>query len=274
MKSDVSIPPNGAVLGIDVGYSPKRRSSAACLLRWDCASIELEIDRFKADDEDRARTITRIVGGRPLLCAAFDGPLRRGLDLIGEYRVAEQMLTRRLWKRIGKPGQSSSPNGIKLNAAANKCALTVQQLNLLAPAPHTQKIAAEAIVEAFPSSFLGLLLNNPDNVIVERGSRSDRYYVHLAETGVLDQLIARLLPRHRFSHMLSAIRNHDERAAVICALTALSLTAGDYTAVGDRNGWIILPPPSLIAPWAWPLLYANAAEATHLWRSDQPAELG
>jgi hypothetical protein len=50
-----------------------------------------------------------------LTAAAFDGPLRSGLDLIGRYRVAERMLTRRLQPHIGKPGQSSAPVGKLLN---------------------------------------------------------------------------------------------------------------------------------------------------------------
>jgi hypothetical protein len=263
-----AMPKEGAVLGIDVGYSVKRRSSAVCLLYWDSATIRLRVERFKAIDEDRMGTIARVVAGRKLLCAAFDGPLRRGFDIIGEYRVAEQMLTRNLWKAIGKPGQSSAPVGRKLNAAANQCVLAVQQLNVLAPARHLQKIAAEAIVEAFPNSFLGLLLSTPGDFIVKRGNRSDTYYAHLAGNGVLDQLIAHLLPGRSCSPGLSTFTNHDDRAAVVCAITALSVAAKDYVAVGDESGWIVLPPASLIAPWAWPLLEGNATKVDHFWRSD------
>jgi len=61
---------------------------------------------------------------------------------------------------------------------------------------------------------------------------------------------------------------------LICALTALSIAANDYTAVGDANGWIVLPPRDLIASWAWPLLIANAQHPCHLYRSDNPQRTG
>lgn len=56
----------------------------------------------------------------------------------------------------------------------------------------------------------------------------------------------------------SSVTNHDDRAALVCALTALCVVAGRYSAVGDTDGWIILPPKSLMAAWAWPLLVENA----------------
>ena len=34
------------------------------------------------------------------------------------------------------------------------------------------------------------------------------------------------------------------------ALTALCVAAGDFTTVGDENGWIILPPRAFIQRWA------------------------
>ena len=54
--------------------------------------------------------------------------------------------------------------------------------------------------------------------------------------------------------------NHDDRAAFICALTALSVAAGDYTAVGDDDGWIVLPPVAFVVPWARELLIANECD--------------
>jgi len=57
----------------------------------------------------------------------------------------------------------------------------------------------------------------------------------------------------------SAVTNHDDRAALVCALTALCVAARDYTAVGDEDGWIILPPSSFVQGWAMHALRANAA---------------
>lgn len=44
------------------------------------------------------------------MAAAFDGPLRQGFDIIGRYRTAERMLTRRLRPLIGKPGSPARPS--------------------------------------------------------------------------------------------------------------------------------------------------------------------
>jgi hypothetical protein len=49
---------------------------------------------------------------------------------------------------------------------------------------------------------------------------------------------------------LEGVVNHDDRAALVCAATALCVASGDYTAVGGQDGWIILPPLVFIKPWA------------------------
>lgn len=104
------LPTEGAVLGIDVGCSPTRESSAVCRLDWDADTVRWTIERFRAVEPERGDTIARLAD-RPLLAAAIDGPLRRGLDEIGAYRLAERLLTLGFQPRIGKPGQSNSPVG-------------------------------------------------------------------------------------------------------------------------------------------------------------------
>ena len=59
---------------------------------------------------------------------------------------------------------------------------------------------------------------------------------------------------------LALVSNHDERTAFVCALTALCVAANDYSAVGDHDGWIILPPYALLQPWAKDDLEANARD--------------
>jgi hypothetical protein len=59
---------------------------------------------------------------------------------------------------------------------------------------------------------------------------------------------------------LNLIVNHDDRAALVCALTSLSVATGDFVAVGDDNGWIILPPRRFIQSAQWTLLNDNARE--------------
>jgi hypothetical protein len=249
----------GSVLGIDVGCSPTRRSSAVCRLDWDEQHVEWSIARFRAVEPDRTEAITRVAGRMPLAAAAFDGPLRRGLDVIGRYRAAERMLTRQLQAFAGKPGQASTPVGKLLNEHANLNVAAVLEHCDLALARHHVAVHEKAVVEAFPSSFLGVMIEAPKALNARRSDRSDIFFQFLAGAEVLQRLIAYCLPGRLMSQHPSAVTNHDDRAALVCALTALCVAARDYTAVGDENGWIILPPSSFVQGWAMDALRANAA---------------
>jgi hypothetical protein len=76
--------------------------------------------RFRAVEPERERVIAQLAAGRMIAATAFDGPIGRGFDIIGRYRTAERMLTRRLRPLIGKPGQSSAPVGRLLSVAVMK----------------------------------------------------------------------------------------------------------------------------------------------------------
>lgn len=259
----IGLPPTGSVLGIDVGCSPTRRSSAACRLDWNEHSISWRVVRFRAIEPERTTAIADVIGDSDILCAAFDGPLRGDLAVIGRYRTAERLLTRRFQPFIGKPGQASAPIGRLLNEHANACARAAMGQKRIGPATHRHAIHGSAIVEAFPSSFLGVLIAEPRQLNARRGDRSDTFYQHLSNSGGLQALLERLLPG-RAPAPFELVANHDDRAAVVCALSALCVAAGDYTVVGDEDGWVVLPPRALIQDWAWELLNANAA----------PGELG
>ena len=170
----------GSVLGVDVGCSPTSRTSAVCRLDWDETTVSWTIQRFRAVEPERTESISRVAGSAALSAAAFDGPLRRGLDIIGRYRAAESLLTRRFQPLIGKPGQSSSPVGRLLNAHANACAEAVLKLCHIGAATHDVEIHDRAIVEAFPSAFLGVLIEHPAALNARRGDRSDAFFCHLA----------------------------------------------------------------------------------------------
>ena len=244
------LPASGAVVGIDVGSSPTRRSSAVCLLEWTAQRFCWTIRRFRALPDERDAVISETIGDRALLAAAFDGPFRGALDEIGTYRTAERVLTLRAFReRIGKPGQSSTPVGRALNKATTDCVRSVLR-HPVAPASHAGAVHRLAVAEAFPSSFMGVMLDGPDWPVVRRGDRSDVYFQLLAEEGRLDQLMALLLPARCATQAFAEVRNHDDRAGLICALTALGVAAGRYVAVGDEQGWIVLPPVAVMAPWA------------------------
>ena len=255
-----ALPPVGAVLGVDVGFSPTRRSSAVCRLGWDERHITWSIRRFRALPHEREATILAVAGTGRLEAAAFDGLLRAGFDVVGRYRTAERMLTRRLGARIGKPGQASAPVGKALNAAANDCVGVILRGCDVARAAHAVRIDDRAVVEAFPGAFLGVMLADPSALAASRADRSDVFFRHLVEGGALEGLLAHLLPGRGLALPLNGVTDHDDRAALVCALTALCVAAGNYAAVGDVDGWIVLPPRSFVADWAWADLEANARE--------------
>ena len=260
---------SGFVLGVDVGWAKDAKTTGACVLEWTATVATVSPIRLSTADWNG---LQRLLPGGPILALAVDGPLRGALDEIGVYRDAELMLTRRFAERIGKPGQSSSGNGKKLNAASNSVASRILSTGSIAPAGHLAKIHERAIVEAFPTSFLGVMLD--EGHAPAHGPRSDAYFLHLLGPNAnrppplpadrLLGLIMRLLPGRRLaSSHLGAILDHEERAAIVCALTALCVVARKYVAVGDpKNGYIILPPRATqgepgLQPWAWNIIEGN-----------------
>jgi hypothetical protein len=120
---------------------------------------------------------------------------------------------------------------------------------------------------------LGVLIGDPLALGVRRRTRSDTFYLHLAQSGGLLRLLRHLLPGRSPETSFETVVDHDERASVACALTALCVGAGDYAAVGNEDGWIILPPAALIQPWAWNILTENACVGDLEWRESSPADL-
>ena len=252
------LPQAGSVLGLDVGFSTTRRSSAVCRIDWDEAHIGWKTERFRALPAEQESTLVAVAGGKILEAAAFDGPLRAGLDVIGVYRVADRMLTRRLGARIGKPGQTNAPVGKRLNAAANDLARLVRRTCLLQPSQHANGIDSRAIVEAFPNSFLGVMLEDPSLVPARRDDRSDTFFLHLVSRGTLQRLLCHLLPDRTISLPLDGVTNHDDRAALICALPPWRSRRGTLPLSVTRIGWIVLPPRVFVQNWAWNDLEINA----------------
>jgi len=96
--------------------------------------------------------------------------------------------------------------------------------------------------------------------------RSDRYFSHLdgreRPDRTLAELVEDLLGAKEWKEPVHSLTNHDDRAAFVCAITALCVARGEYTAVGDRrDGWIVLPPRRAFEEWAWKAVPANESRA-------------
>jgi hypothetical protein len=110
----------------------------------------------------------------------------------------------------------------------------------IAPAVHIEPIHEMALVESFPNQFLGSLIDESNLPVLNRDA-SDRYWEYLATSGGLEILLRTLLEPCRFEVLPGAIKDHDERAAVTCALTALAVAAESAVGVGDPRGWRHFP---------------------------------
>lgn len=236
------LPAEGCVLGIDVGWDPKKATTSLCLLSWDAREVSISTRRIGSDEGERRAAVRAMCANRHTLVAAIDGPLTDGLRVIGTYRSAEAILSRGALQKRGKPGQTSSPVGQQLHRHATQLASLAVQEASIATAVHPERIHDLAIVEAFPNTFLGALIPEVNLPPLKRDA-SDRYWETCITLGLLDRLLSLLLPERLLAQPLSTITNHDDRAGVVCGLTALSVARAGYVAVGDpRDGWIILPP--------------------------------
>ena len=273
---------SGQVLGIDVGWSEQTDTTGACLLTWSESEVSFDVHHLPTDFDARQKKLRALVGGNEFDAVALDGPLRPGLDQINEYRLAELLLTRRFSNAgFGKPGQSNSPNGIMLNEHANQFAESVIAAKCVKRSEHAAAINDYAVVEAFPTTFLAVMLDEGRRPSSK--AKSDIFYEwllgpdaparHMPDENRFEQLIDRLLPGRTLRSLTGDVTDHEHRAAVVCALTALCIAKNNYVAVGDsRNGYIILPANAEVSiagtqPWAMSMIRDNAKEAKR-WQRD------
>lgn len=273
----------GAVLGIDVGFSERRQTTCLCLLEWSHEIVRLTFKTVGTDAQARTRAIDAVLREpKHLAAVAIDGPLTRALRRIAHYRAADALLSGGVFQKRGKPGQTSSPTGQKLHEHATRLAelvldrSTVGTLSVAA-ASHIEPIHQVAIVEAFPNQFLAALIAEQDLPVLRRDA-SDRYWEQLAASDGLSNLLAALLPGHRFCAQPIHIRDHDERAGVACALTGLAVATALAVGVGDpEDGDIFLPPVRLwgsscsgTQPWVEVALRKNVATLRTTNRGQSP----
>lgn len=236
-------PKEGSVLGIDVGFSKTRKTTCFCLLTWDKSSVARRFQIVGTDPEERKNALRKVAGPIHIEGVAIDGPLTRGLRLVQHYRSAEALLSRGAFQQRGKPGQTSSPIGQQLHQHATSLARLTLKAVQVSEATHFQPIHEKRVVEAFPNAFLAALIPEKDLPTLRRDA-VDRYWETAAvQSDLLGKLLNLLLPGRELQFNLKDCTNHEHRAGVICALTALTVVEGLHVGVGDPiDGDIILPP--------------------------------
>jgi predicted RNase H-like nuclease len=237
------------LIGLDVGFAVSRRSTGiARFARGDALRVERATAQWASRSE--------VVGTESMDAAAIDAPYTTAAD--GHVRSCESVFARGAFQRRCKPGFSHVRGaGRDLRAAGRE---TARQLRPLCPAKALAadfpRIEACNIIEAFPNAYLGVCL--PETAYlgagrVERRKKLHWLYDSWIDRGLFQQAIDEmgLTQIHRVGAKCERTKNRDERAALICLLTAAGVYAGRYTAVGDPvGGYFFLPPWSMWAAWA------------------------
>ena len=250
------LPKCGSVLGIDVGYSPTKRTTAFCCFSWTEDSLAWSQSSATAEAHSREQALEAVYAGAPFLAAAIDGPLAPGLTHCSVYRTCERLLSRGRFQKRGKPGPTHAGSGPNLHKHATL--LAELALTRCAITPSVPRFAASpsGIYEAFPNLFLGVLCSERNYPLRPTKARCWTDTLFPLVLDKLDELIQASLPSRRYQN-LSQISGHDPIAAFVCAITALLALERRCVAVGSSvDGYIVLPPLS-----AWGLSDTGVAWA-------------
>ena len=120
-------------------------------------------------------------------------------------------------------------------------------LDLIASPPE-DVAALRRVVEAFPNSFLGVVLPDEDfhDAKIPRGKKFTWLYKRWLEHRLFEKFAPAVI-----AAACETERRSDVRAALICLLTAHTVASGMATQVGDdAGGWFYLPPRAWWANWA------------------------
>ena len=227
------------LLGVDIGYSRSRPSTGLCLID-PAAAVPVRSVHVRASETLRAAHA--LLEGARLVGVGIDGPLRPDLRRLRAGRECERRLTRAPFHLRCRPGSVTAPVGQRLHAEATRIARALARAH-----------PAALRVEAFPTAFLRTLLPEHRPGRVSRGDKSQVYWTCCVRDGALARLVASLFPRRAAAIVtaLAELRQRDERAAAVCALTARAAVRGEDTRVGvTADGWISLAPRRFLADWA------------------------
>lgn len=238
------------IIGLDVGFAAKRRTSGVAY--FDSKS-GLKLGVATSEWQSRQEVLGAV---KAVDIAAIDAPLvpspRHGA------RDCERIFSFGLFQRRCKPGSSHvRGTGRKLRRAGGDAAEHLRSVT--SSTPWTNRFPrvwhGKNILEAFPNTFLGVCLE--ESVYgkmpkLRRGAKFDWLYDRWLECGLFSVTLRALGIRDsRLRDACQQNQNHDERAALVCLLTALAVRGGIYTAVGEpRGGYFFLPPWKLWNKWA------------------------
>lgn len=233
--------------GLDIGFSPSRRSNALAVFR----DGRLSIDKLNIDERNAA--LARLANVDVI---AIDAPIVAFETRPDAIREVERIFCRGPFQKRCKPGFSHiEGTGQDLRAHGLAAArASMHATNDRGDAPFPRIIPGHNIVEAFPNAFLGVALADDEYAAqpeLRRGGKFDWLYDRWVSTRRFHEA-ARLagLP-DTVAAAADSERDHDRRAAIVCLLTAAFAHNGTAEAIGDPlGGYFFLPPESMWAPWS------------------------
>lgn len=236
------------LVGLDVGFSATRRSSGVARFRQGT----LRLGRSTSAWTSRAE----IIGSDGYAdVVAMDAPLLPNLHW--KPRSCERLFTFGAYQRRCKPGLSHiRGTGQQLREEGDS---TADQLSRIvagsATAAEFPRVRPERnIVEAFPNAFLGVVVPRDrydEMPRLRRGKKFDWLYDQWRDGDLFRPMAIELDPTGALLRDFQDCTDHDERAALVCLLTAGAVGSGRYTAIGDQiGGYFFLPRLSNWALWA------------------------
>jgi predicted RNase H-like nuclease len=235
------------LIGLDVGFSAKRRTNALAELR----SGEIRVVKLSVDERDAELGRLRDVD-----VIAIDAPLLPSGCAAETPRLVERLFSRGLFQRRCKPGASHvRGTGHLLRAHGARVATAVMEAARWESTPPFPTIVSRCgVVEAFPNAFLGVAM--PDHVFTAqpklvRGKKFDWLYDQWIALDLFSGAVMRCGLPLELTIMLHAERDHEKRAALVCLMTAAFAATGGAKAVGDeRTGYFFLPDDEFWAAWS------------------------
>jgi predicted RNase H-like nuclease len=237
------------LVGVDVGFSRSRPTSGIAYL----GDEGLMLGHATAEWADRQRMLGRV---RDADVTAIDAPLVP--EGHTRHREVERALSRGCFQRRCKPGASHvRGTGMELRRAgretADQLACLASERPLVRDFPRVW--GKRNVVEAFPNAFLGVCIDDPvyrDMPKLRRGHKFDWLYDQWCRSGLFAKVAEFLgFDDGVFAHTCQMNLHHEQRAALICLLTAASVARGRFVAVGEpEGGYIFLPPFTFWTAWA------------------------
>ncbi len=213
---------NVSLLGIDVGYSDKKKTTGIAI--FENGGL---IGPFCVGSSFAARREV-IEKYAPFDEIAIDGPILPHDTLEKSRRYCEYSLVGGLFAKRCKPGLSHYGEGLKLRQAAASMA-GYGFLSKKSP-------ATLPITEAFPNGFLGVLIESEAYEKfgkIRRGHKSDVFYRYAIAQVKFEALLKIL--NWRDSTIIEGLKReannstregHEKRAALVCLLTAACALTG------------------------------------------------